>query len=197
MLQKRQNPGKRANAARATNQTTGKSKFITTSNGMSVFGRQIDLQSASGRAYSLSVAANSATDLGRSIISRRTSAHHPIAGAFFVLAVSCYGGCAWDTFGCAGCLESRSANPRTAVTIPRLAASGDGSSTLGAIPMMYSHALNPSSRSIRASAHKAMALAALRANSSLATRLTRYNHHMQLARLAASEQVTAMAVRHD
>ena len=197
MPQKRQSPSKRANAARATNHTTRRSQFITPNNGVSVFGNQVGLQSVSGGAYSLSVAANSATDLGRSIISRRTSAHHPIAGAFFVLAVSCYGGCAWDTFGCAGCLESRSANPRTAVTIPRLAASGDGSSTLGAIPMMYSHALNPPSRSIRASAHKAMAFAALRANSSLATRLARYNHHMQLANLAASEQVTAMAVRHD
>lgn len=44
------------------------------------------------------------------------------------------------------------------------------------------HALNPSSRSIRAAAHKAMALAALRANSSLSSRLTRYNSHMAKAR---------------
>lgn len=35
------------------------------------------------------------------------------------------------------------------------------------------HALNPSK--IRAAAHRAMALAALHANSSLATRLSRYN----------------------
>ncbi|RCL24392.1 hypothetical protein C6A77_16355 [Pseudomonas sp. AFG_SD02_1510_Pfu_092] len=28
-----------------------------------------------------------------------------------------YGGCAWGTFGCAGCLTSRSANPRTAATL--------------------------------------------------------------------------------
>lgn len=44
------------------------------------------------------------------------------------------------------------------------------------------HALNPSPRCIRAAAHKAMALAALHANSSLSTRLARYNHHMQRAR---------------
>src|SRR5689334_22208437 len=87
--------------------------------------------SKNGR-YSLVVAANSVTDLGRSNNSRRTSAPHTIAGAFFVPSVSFYGGCAWDTFGCAGCLESRSANPRTVVTIPCLAASGDGSSTQGA-----------------------------------------------------------------
>lgn len=58
------------------------------------------------------------------------------------------------------------------------------------------HALNPSARSIRAAAHKAMAFAALRANSSLSTRLKRYNHHMQLAHLAASEQAMVMEVHH-
>jgi hypothetical protein len=35
---------------------------------------------------------------------------------------------------------------------------------------------------IRAAAHRAMALAALHANSSLATRLSRYNNHMAKAR---------------
>lgn len=34
----------------------------------------------------------------------------------------------------------------------------------------------------RIRAHRAMALAALRADSSLATRLSRYQHHMQRAR---------------
>lgn len=43
------------------------------------------------------------------------------------------------------------------------------------------HALNPSK--IRATAHRAMALAALHANSSLATRLSRYNAHMSKARV--------------
>ncbi|VVP19012.1 hypothetical protein PS870_03722 [Pseudomonas fluorescens] len=58
------------------------------------------------------------------------------------------------------------------------------------------HALNPSPRSIRVAAHKAMAIAALHANSSLTTRLKRYNHHMELARLAAAEQSMALEVRH-
>jgi len=39
-----------------------------------------------------------------------------IAGAFFVPAMSRYGGGARDTFGCAGLLSSRSANPRAAAT---------------------------------------------------------------------------------
>ncbi|WP_177409415.1 hypothetical protein [Pseudomonas sp. QTF5] len=46
------------------------------------------------------------------------------------------------------------------------------------------HALNPSK--IRAAAHRAMALAALHANSSLATRLARYNTHMAKARVLES-----------
>lgn len=46
------------------------------------------------------------------------------------------------------------------------------------------HALNPSK--IRAAAHRAMALAALHANSSLSTRLTRYNQHMSKARALES-----------
>ena len=48
--------------------------------------------------------------------------------------------------------------------------------------MKRSLALNLSPRCIRVAAHKAMALAALHANSSLSTRLARYNHHMQRAR---------------
>ena len=46
------------------------------------------------------------------------------------------------------------------------------------------HALNPSKN--RAAAHRAMALAALHANSSLATRLARYNAHMSKARALES-----------
>lgn len=46
--------------------------------------------------------------------------------------------------------------------------------------MMHSHALNPSK--IRAAAHRAMALAALRSTSSLAVRLNRYNHHRAIQR---------------
>lgn len=44
--------------------------------------------------------------------------------------------------------------------------------------------LNPSK--IRAAAHRAMALAALHTNSSLATRLSRYNAHMSKARALES-----------
>ena len=136
--------------------------------------------SKNGR-YSLALAANSATGFGDPSTYRRTGAPIPIAGAFFVSAFLLYGGCAWETFGSAGFLLSRSANLRTAATLFRLAAIRGSSSTIGVSPM---HALNPFKN--RAAAHRAMALAALHANSSLATRLARYNAHMSKARALES-----------
>lgn len=145
--------------------------------------------------YRSRVTVNPVADLGRSINSRRTGATKTIAGAFFVPAVTLYGGCARDIHprgGCAGFLESRSANPRTVVSIPRLAASGDDSSIPGVVPMQDTR--NPSALRDRAAAHRAMALAALRADSSLSVRLRRYNHHMTVARSldadAAQQQIT-------
>ncbi|WP_138761245.1 hypothetical protein [Pseudomonas lactis] len=132
--------------------------------------------SKNGR-YSLAVAANSATGLGNPTKSRRNSAPITIAGAFFVPAVTCYGGCAWEAFVPAGFLDSRFTNLRTAAT-HSLGNERGSSSNQGATQMK--NALNPSK--IRAAAHRAMALAALHANSSLATRLSRYNAHMSKAR---------------
>jgi len=43
-------------------------------------------------------------------------------------------------------------------------------------------ALSTWARRRRAAAHRAMAFSALRANSSLSTRVSRYRHHMQQAR---------------
>lgn len=51
--------------------------------------------------------------------------------------------------------------------------------------MKHPHALNPSK--IRAAAHRAMALAALRSTSSLAVRLNRYNHHRAIQRSLESQ----------
>ena len=133
------------------------------------------------RRYGLPVAANSAIGLGRSRNVRRNSAPITIAGAFFVPAVTCYGGLRGDTFGCAGFLTSRSANPAQPATLIRLAANGGSSSTLGAPPMPT---LSPSA--IRAFAHRRMALSALRANSSLSVRLARYNSHIAIARTLES-----------
>ncbi len=128
--------------------------------------------------YGSSVAANSAAGFGDSSNVRRTSAHHPIEGAFFVPAMLCYGGRAWETERSAGCLTSRFANLRTAATLNRLATvRGSSNQTLGA-PLMQT-TRNPSTH---AAAWKARAFAALRADSSLSVRLRRYNEAMARAR---------------
>lgn len=127
--------------------------------------------------YALAVAANSANGFDGPISKRRTCAPITIAGAFFVPAHPVYGGCAWETFGSAGFLLPRSVNLRTAATPIRLTANRGSSSAKGATPMPT---LNPSK--IRAAAHRAMARAALHANSSLRSRLARYNSHMEKAR---------------
>lgn len=127
--------------------------------------------------YRSPVAANSAARFGDLKTTRRNSAPIPIAGAFFVPAIPSYGGCAWETFVSAGFRVSRFANLRTAATHCLATMRGGSLNTHGALPM---RALNPSK--IRAAAHRAMAMAALRANSSLSVRLARYNRHMDRAR---------------
>lgn len=133
------------------------------------------------RMYLHSIAAKSAIRVWRLGNEIGATAPHTIAGAFFVPAVSCYGGCAWETFGSAGFQFPRFANLRTAASNDRLATVG-GSSIIeiGATPMRSILTLNPSKA--RAAAHKAMAFAALHANSSLSVRLARYRAHMTKAR---------------
>lgn len=53
--------------------------------------------------------------------------------------------------------------------------------------MQHDPARNPSALCDRASAHRAMAVAALRSDSSLSTRLHRYNAHMTKARALEAE----------
>lgn len=145
------------------------------------------LPSLLGSAYSRRVVAKSATGCASPTSKRRNSAHdNTIAGAFFVLAVLRYGGCAQGTLGCAGLLLSRSSTPAHSRRPSCGSDAGDSSSTVGAPFVKYLHAPNPSARLTRANAHRAMALAALRANSSLATRLKRYRHHMECARQLAA-----------
>lgn len=144
MPQKRQSPGMRANAARANYRRTHGPQPITTTRTFAPVGALHPLASECSdnsqqppkalpslgqQTYSPPVAVNPVTDLGRSDRYRRTGATTTIAGAFFVPAVSCYGSCARDTFGCAGFLYPRSANPRTAATPIRLAANGGSPQT--------------------------------------------------------------------
>ena len=63
--------------------------------------------------------------------------------------------------------------------------------------MKHDPALNPSALRERAAAHRAMAIAALRSDSSLANRLRRYNHHMTICRdlEATAERLDATSTR--
>jgi len=138
------------------------------------------------RRYGLPVAVNPAAGFGDPNTTRRTSAHHSIAGAFFVPAMPCYGGCAWETLGSAGFRVSRFANLRTAATLTRLATiRGSSDNTHGATPMHPVRNLSAS----HADAWKARALSALRSNSSLSVRLARYNEAMAKARALESQEV--------
>ncbi|MFC0668931.1 hypothetical protein ACFSKY_07825 [Azotobacter chroococcum] len=55
--------------------------------------------------------------------------------------------------------------------------------------MKQDPALNPSALQQRASAHRAMALSALHADTSLSVRLRRYNEHMAKARALEAQEV--------
>jgi len=132
------------------------------------------------RSYGSLVAANSANDLGGSNDFRRNSAAITIAGAFFVPAFPCYGGLRRSTFGCAGFLNHRSANLAQLATLLCLAAGRGGSHDSGVTSMQHILSLNPFK--IRAAAHRAMAMAALHADSALSVRLKRYNTQMAIAR---------------
>ncbi|MGX5217499.1 hypothetical protein ACVTMO_02420 [Pseudomonas segetis] len=132
--------------------------------------------------YGHVVAANSATGFGDPIkLAHRRP--HTATGAFFMPAVLCYGGCAWDTFGYAGCQLSRFANLRTAATHNRLATvRGSSKTKVGASLMKHSHAPNPLSFQQHIASLKARAISALHADSSLSVRLARYNEAMRRAR---------------
>lgn len=127
--------------------------------------------------YALAVAANSATGCRNPQRYRRTSAQFTIAGVFFrlrssVMAAVCGQASAWP-----GSCISGIPTPHMAATQSRRKDRGSSQIDMGAPHM---HALNPSK--IRAAAQRAMARAALHANSSLRSRLARYNSHMEKAR---------------
>lgn len=128
--------------------------------------------------YALLAGAKSSAGRRNPSSQRRISA--PIDGAFLV-PVS-YGGCAWADFGLAGFLCDRFPTPRTVATQSRRKDRGD-SNHKGVTPMAQLRLSNLITRSLssRAAAHRAMAKAALFADSSASTRLKRYNHHIDKA----------------
>lgn len=138
--------------------------------------------------YASLAGAKSSAGIDSPNTSRRTSAPS-MPGAFFVSAMR-YGGGAWDALERAGFLECRSVNPRT-VAHPSIDSEPGDSKTLGVTTMATLRLFPTRTRTTRAAAHRAMAKAALFADSSTRTRLKRYNHHMNQARrleAAASAQ---------
>lgn len=130
------------------------------------------------RSYGSCVTVNPVAGFGDPMSNRRIGAHHPIAGAFFVPAMPCYGGRAWETFGSAGSLLPRFANLRTAASLNRLATVGGSSdSAIGAQSMLT---LNPFV--VCAATYRALAFSALRSDSPLSVRLTRYRSAINRAR---------------
>lgn len=130
--------------------------------------------------YRRSVVTLLATGRRNPMSKRRTSAQITTAGVFFrlqfsVMAAVCGQASAWPGSFCPGI-----PTPRTAATQSRRKDRGGSSKAKGAVSMK--HALNPSSTSDKATAHRAMAMAALHADSSLSVRLKRYNTQMAIAR---------------
>ena len=135
------------------------------------------LANATPCVYANCAGAKSSAGIDSPNTSRRTSAPHD--GVFFAspLWVAVRG-----SLRAAGFLEYRSVNPRT-VAHPSIDSELGDSSTLGVTPMASLRLSNVITRSLsgRAAAHRAMAKAALFADSSASTRLKRYNHHIEKA----------------
>ena len=140
------------------------------------------------RRYGAPVAANSATRVWSLENAKGAQASYPKADAFFMSAISCYGGCVWDAFGRAGFLLPRLTNLHT-VRLHSFGHEGGDSLAKGALPMQFSRTQDPSATSGKAAAHRAMAIAALHADSSLSVRLNRYRHHMDRARALTAVEV--------
>lgn len=110
------------------------------------------------------------------------SAAKSIARRFFSSVAMRHGGCARGTFVCAGSQLARSSTPAYSRHQSCGSDNGGSSSQVGALPMQFSLTQNPSVTSGKAAAHRAMAIAALHADSSLSVRLKRFNSHMAKAR---------------
>lgn len=128
--------------------------------------------------YCLPVAANSATWVCKPGKHKEHKLHQT-ARSFFSPAF--YGGAVWEDFCPVGFLLPRSCTPAQRYRLSCASEAGS-SSAKGASPMQFSSTQNPPATSGKAAAHRAMAIAALHADSSLSVRLARYNTHMDKAR---------------
>ena len=140
------------------------------------------IATASLPVYRSPVAAKSAIGFGDPSTYRRTGAPITIAGAFFVPAFRLMVAVRGRPSGLPGSCMPGSPTRAQLPPLNRLATIRGSSSHTGAPPMKAQHACNTSVKSGKAAAHRAMAIAALHADSSLSSRLKRYNHHVEIAR---------------
>lgn len=130
-----------------------------------------------GRMYGSTVA-HMATGRENPSKQKAHSAQDSISGVFLCLGFRFMAAVRGQTSVWPGFLLPRYSHPTHSCHLSSEKDRGSSSKAKGATPMK--HALIPSA--LRAYAHRRMALSALRANSSLATRLKRYSHHMTIAR---------------
>lgn len=136
-----------------------------------------------GRMYRPPVAANSANGIG---VPTRRRTHRHKSGFFVSTArLYLYGWAVWGLFGGAGSYV-RYANLHGSALHDWRYGGGEKHRYIGAPTMTTRHILTLNPSKARAAFHRACALAALHADSSLSVRLTRYNAHMAIVRTLES-----------
>lgn len=128
-------------------------------------------------AYSSPVATLLATGRRNLINQTAHKRPYPTAGAFFVPVASSYGGCVWARLGVAGFRLGRFL-PRTQLPPYPVGRTVAVPKPNGAVPMNHLHTALKN----RAAAHRAMAFAAMAADSSASVRLGRYRKHIARSR---------------
>jgi hypothetical protein len=134
-------------------------------------------------AYASPVAANSAAEIG---VSKPTGGHRLTSG-FFVSAAwqPVMGGPCGGAFGHAGFCRPVRQPCTVPPTLIGVGESGENTATTGNTAMTPRHTLTlvTPTRRARAAHHRRLALAALKLDSSLSVRLSRYWRHIEQARL--------------
>ena len=101
---------------------------------------------------------------------------------FFMPSVSLYGGTCGAGLSASILTESNPTTNAARSATQTCRRVRGGSYLQNGTDLMSNHTQNPSATSGKAAAHRAMAIAALHADSSLSVRLKRYNAHMEQAR---------------
>ena len=144
--------------------------------------------------YPASVMANPVTDLGRSHIKWAHKRPHIVAGAFLCPQLCVMAAVRGTPSGVPGAnLPGRPTRVQPSPFLAWPQAVTAPNPKLELYPMKHDPARNPSALRQRATAHRAMALAALRADSSLSVRLARYNAAM--AKVRALEDAESAATQ--